>query len=53
MDINDEIWKDGCFRLFLSHKSEHKDIASDIKEEISLYGISCFVAHEDIHPTKK
>lgn len=24
-----------------------------LKEELKLYGISCFVAHEDIHPTKE
>jgi hypothetical protein len=46
------IWSNEGFRLFLSHKSEVKKEAAELKERLHLFGISCFVAHEDIHPTK-
>lgn len=38
--------------MFLSHKSEVKKETANIKDGLRLFGISCFVAHEDIHPTK-
>jgi len=48
------IWGDqGYYRVFLSHKTEFKEEAAALKEELSIYGISSFVAHEDIHPTKE
>ena len=46
------IWGDAGFRLFLSHKSEVKKQTAELKERLLLYGISCFVAHADIRPTK-
>ena len=45
------IWKEGFFRLFLSHVSEHKLLAGKLKDELLLRGISAFVAHEDIAPS--
>lgn len=47
------IWGTGTFRLFFSHKSGHKANVAKIKEELSILGVSCFVAHEDIEPTKE
>lgn len=47
------IWEDGCFRLFLSHKTEVKKETAELKKALRLYGISAFVAHEDIHPTEE
>jgi hypothetical protein len=47
----ERIWDDG-FRVFLSHKSEVKREAAQLKERLGLFGVSAFVAHEDIHPTK-
>jgi hypothetical protein len=47
------IWGDSGFRLFLSHKSEVKKKAADLKEKLSLFGVCAFVAHEDIVPTKE
>ena len=38
---------------FLSHKSSVKVNTASLKDSLALYGISCFVAHEDIHPTKE
>lgn len=51
-DANKRIWGDDGFRLFLSHKSEVKKETATLKEGLKLFGMSCFVAHEDIHPTK-
>ena len=45
-------WKDTKeFRLFISHLSGDKLIATRLKEALALYDIAGFVAHEDIHPT--
>jgi len=44
------IWKEGFFRLFLSHVSAHKVAVTEIKSELQERGISAFVAHEDIAP---
>ncbi len=41
------------FRLFLSHIAKRKTIAIRLKECLSDYAISAFVAHEDIHPTSE
>ncbi|MFN5275636.1 MAG: toll/interleukin-1 receptor domain-containing protein [Planctomycetota bacterium] len=51
-DAMKRIWGTTGFRVFLSHKSEVKKETAALKECLSLFGISCFVAHEDIHPTK-
>ncbi len=39
------------FRLFISHISKDKEIATRLKTALLAYGISGFVAHQDIHPT--
>lgn len=45
-------WNDtGDFRLFVSHISKDKLIATRLKAALVPFGISGFVAHEDIHPT--
>lgn len=45
-------WRETAgFRLFLSHISKDKLIATRLKECLSPHGIAAFVAHEDIHPT--
>ncbi len=51
--VANRIWDKDCFRVFISHKTEVKKETSGLKEKLKLYGISCFVAHEDIHPTKE
>lgn len=45
-------WKPGYFRLFLSHLSAHKVKMARLKASLEKFGISSFVAHEDIEPTK-
>jgi TIR domain len=51
-DATKRIWGDEGFRVFFSHKAEVKKEAGDLKDKLRLYGMSCFVAHDDIHPTK-
>lgn len=45
-------WQRGYYRVFISHLTNDKLIASDLKRVMGTLGISCFVAHEDIEPTK-
>ena len=47
-----KLWGDGVVRVFISHISEDKVFANGIKESLYRYGISAFVAHEDIEPIK-
>ena len=51
-DAAKRIWRDGGFRLFLSHKAAAKKETAELREHLERFGFSCFVAHEDIHPTK-
>ena len=51
-EATSRIWEDDCFRLFLSHKSAFKKETAALKTGLRNYGISSFVAHEDIHPTE-
>jgi hypothetical protein len=46
-------WKPGHFRLFISHLASFKKTIGLLKKELEKYGISAFVAHEDIEPTKE
>lgn len=52
-NVDDSMWKPGLFRLFISHLSANKESASNLKRCLSDYGIDCFVAHEDITPSKE
>jgi hypothetical protein len=45
------LWPEGRFRLFLSHLAKNKVEVSQLKDELALYGISAFVAHEAIQPS--
>lgn len=45
-------WRPGHFRLFISHLSEYKILASTLSEALLKHHISAFVAHEHIQPTK-
>lgn len=46
-------WKPDHFKLFISHVSTYKVLASQIAYFLADYGISAFVAHEDIEPAKE
>lgn len=54
IDITDtRFWLPGYFRLFLSHVSSFKAKTSQLQSALKPFGISAFVAHEDIEPTKE
>lgn len=46
-------WKVGYYKVFISHVSKYKSSASNLKLMLEPYGISAFVAHEDIKPSKE
>ena len=45
------LWELGTLRLFLSHVAAHKEAVSELRRALRMYGVSGFVAHEDIEPT--
>lgn len=47
------IWGADGYRLFLSHKASVKKEAAGLKEALGRFGVSCFVAHQDIIPTRE
>lgn len=49
--IDPPFWRTGMFRLFLSHLSTQREVAASLQDEFLRYGISAFVAHNDIEPT--
>jgi len=46
-------WITGHFKLFLSHLSSFKATTALLQNELKKYGVSCFVAHNDISPTSE
>jgi hypothetical protein len=46
------IWGKNGYRVFLSHRSQVRKRTAALKEGLERFGISAFVAHADIHPTK-
>jgi len=46
-------WEPFHFKLFLSHISSFKKTTSQLQAALRPYGISAFVAHVDIEPTKE
>jgi len=46
-------WKVGYYKVFISHLTKYKSSASNLKLMLEPYGISAFVAHEDIKPSKE
>lgn len=46
-------WKPARLRVFVSHLSSNKYRASWLKKSMEEYGVSVFLAHEDIEPSKE
>ena len=46
-------WTPGFFRLFISHTSQNKLSAHNLKSTLAKYPVAAFVAHDDIEPTKE
>jgi hypothetical protein len=49
--IEPAFWRKGMFRVFISHLAANRKWAGDLQEALLTYGISGFVAHNDIEPT--
>ncbi len=47
-----KFWEEGFLRLFISHINQHRRFAGRLQLALVKYGISAFVAHKDIAPTK-
>jgi hypothetical protein len=47
------MWKPDHFRLFICHVASYKEVAHFLKEELEKVQVSCFVAHDDIEPTRQ
>ena len=53
-DISDSrFWMPAHFRLFLSHLSSFWEQAGRLRAALRRFGISAFVAHKDIEPTRE
>lgn len=51
--IEPKFWSSGSPRVFLSHLASMKADILKLREELAKFGISAFVAHVDIEPTKE
>lgn len=51
--IEPSFWRVNHFRLFISHLSNHKKNVVALQKHLLNFGISAFVAHEDIEATKE
>lgn len=51
--IEPTFWNNTSARVFLSHLASMKANINELREELSKFGISAFVAHIDIEPTKE
>ena len=49
--VEPPFWEKGALRVFLTHLSGHRAFAALLQEALLDFGISCFVAHNDIEPT--
>lgn len=48
---NPPYWIDGQLRVFISHLTDERQQAADVQAALTRFGMSSFVAHNDIHPT--
>jgi TIR domain len=51
--VEPEFWRPGMMRLFITHLARHKVFAAQLQASLLNYGISSFVAHNDIEPTSE
>ncbi|MCK4359922.1 MAG: TIR domain-containing protein [Candidatus Cloacimonetes bacterium] len=52
-NIDPSFWKKGYLKAFISHLDSNKKRVGMLKQHMETWGISCFVAHQDIEPTKE
>lgn len=51
VDTDNHLFQKDMFKLFISHKDDNKKFANELKKKLEVFGISSFVAHEDIEPS--
>lgn len=51
--VDPPFWRKGMLRLFVTHLAAHRAYAAQLQEALLRYGISSFVAHNDIEPTQE
>lgn len=51
--IDPPFWRKGMMRLFVSHLATHRAFAAELQAGLLDFGISGFVAHNDIEPTQE
>lgn len=53
LQVEPSFWQAGFSRVFVSHLARFRGFAGEIQQELLLYGMSSFVAHNDIEPTSE
>jgi AbiJ N-terminal domain 5/TIR domain len=48
-----DFWREGYLRLFVSHISSNREKMSFLKASLANWGISAFIAHEDIEASRE
>lgn len=48
-----DFWKDGYFKMFVSHLSSNRERMSAMKANLDKWGIAAFIAHEDIEASRE
>lgn len=48
-----DFWREGYLKAFICHLSANKEKVSHLKDILSRWGVSAFIAHEDIEPSKE
>lgn len=51
--VDPPFWRKGMLRLFVAHLATHRVFAAELQEALLAFGISCFIAHNDIEPTQE
>lgn len=46
-------WKPECLRAFVSHLSRNRKRVAQVKDALAGWGISAFIAHQDIEPSRE
>jgi nucleoside 2-deoxyribosyltransferase len=49
--VDPPFWRKGMLRVFVSHLATYRAFAGELQESLLGFGISAFVAHNDIEPT--
>lgn len=51
--VDPPFWRKGMLRVFVAHLATKRAFAADVQEALLDFGISCFIAHNDIEPTQE